>query len=86
MKKPWANARVDIVRPPKPSGWPFLEDPRSPPMLEILNLSVEYRHRSGPFAPSVRCEDVADCFELDGDNPYMLVVKNRGERETARYD
>ena len=35
---------------------------------------------SGPFAPSVLREDVADWFDHDGDSPYMLVVADVAEK------
>jgi carbamoyltransferase len=43
-------------------------------MQKTLNLKVKYRESFRPFAPSVRREDVAEWFELDGDSPYMLLV------------
>src|SRR3546814_8820194 len=43
-------------------------------MQKMLNLKVKYRESFRPFAPSVRREDVAEWFELDGDSPYMLLV------------
>jgi carbamoyltransferase len=52
----------------------ILGDPRSPMMQKSLNLRVKYRESFRPFAPAVLREDVADCFELDGDSPYMLLV------------
>ena len=52
----------------------ILGDARSPNMQSLLNLKVKYRESFRPFAPSVRREDVADWFELDGDSPYMLLV------------
>ena len=68
-------------------GRSILGDPRSPTMQKVLNLKVKYRESFRPFAPSVRREDVADWFELDGDSPYMLlvadVVKNRRRQMTA---
>jgi len=52
----------------------ILGDPRSPNMQRQLNLKVKFRESFRPFAPSVLREDVAEWFDLDGDNPYMLVV------------
>ena len=43
-------------------------------MQKTLNLKVKYRESFRPFAPSVRREDVAEWFELNGDSPYMLIV------------
>ena len=52
----------------------ILADARSETMQSVLNLKVKYRESFRPFAPSVRREDVADWFELDGDSPYMLLT------------
>lgn len=52
----------------------ILGDPRSPTMQRNLNLKIKFRESFRPFAPSVLREDVADCFELDCDSPYMLLV------------
>src|SRR5262245_9153573 len=52
----------------------ILADPRSPHTQKVLNLKVKYRESFRPFAPSVLREDVANYFELDADNPYMLFV------------
>ena len=53
----------------------ILGDPRSPTMQKTLNLKVKYRESFRPFAPSVLREEVGDWFELDGDSPYMLLVR-----------
>ncbi len=60
----------------------ILGDARSPTMQKTLNLKVKYRESFRPFAPSVLREDVADWFELDADNPYMLLVA--GVKEVHR--
>jgi carbamoyltransferase len=52
----------------------ILGDARSPSMQKTLNLKVKYRESFRPFAPSVLREDVGDWFEIDADNPYMLMV------------
>jgi carbamoyltransferase len=52
----------------------ILADARSPAMQSTLNLKVKHRESFRPFAPSVRREDVAAWFDLDGDSPYMLLV------------
>jgi carbamoyltransferase len=52
----------------------ILGDPRSPIMQRNLNMKVKYRESFRPFAPSVLREDVSEWFELDADNPYMLIV------------
>ena len=52
----------------------ILADPRSPSMQRLLNAKIKFRESFRPFAPSVRREDVASWFALDGDSPYMLTV------------
>jgi len=55
-------------------GRSILGDPRSPRMQSVMNLKIKYRESFRPFAPSVLAERAADCFELDGVSPYMLLV------------
>jgi carbamoyltransferase len=52
----------------------ILGDARSPGMQETLNLKIKYRESFRPFAPSVLRERVGDCFELNQESPYMLLV------------
>ncbi len=49
-------------------------DARSPAMQSQLNLKIKYRESFRPFAPSVLAERCRECFELDHDSPYMLLV------------
>jgi len=42
--------------------------------VSVLNLKVKYRESFRPFALSVLRDDVAEWFDLDYDNPYMLLV------------
>jgi carbamoyltransferase len=58
----------------------ILGDPRAPDMQKRLNLKIKFRESFRPFAPSVRCEDVADWFELDEASPYMLLVADVAEK------
>ena len=69
----WHQGRMEFG-PRALGGRSILGDPRSPSMQKLLNLKVKFRESFRPFAPSVRREDVADWFELDGDSPYMLLV------------
>ena len=69
----WFQGRMEFG-PRALGGRSILGDPRSPSMQKTLNLKVKYRESFRPFAPSVRREDVAEWFELDGDSPYMLIV------------
>ncbi len=75
----WMQGRMEFG-PRALGGRSILGDPRSPTMQKVLNLKVKYRESFRPFAPSVRREDVAEWFELDGDSPYMLVVAPVQER------
>jgi carbamoyltransferase len=52
----------------------ILGDPRSPGMQAQMNLKIKFRESFRPFAPSVLRERVAECFEMDCDSPYMLLV------------
>ncbi len=52
----------------------ILGDPRQPEMQSQLNLKIKFRESFRPFAPAVLAERAADCFELDGESPYMLLV------------
>jgi carbamoyltransferase len=69
----WFQGRMEFG-PRALGGRSILGDPRSAAMQKMLNLKVKYRESFRPFAPSVRREDVAEWFELDGDSPYMLLV------------
>jgi carbamoyltransferase len=52
----------------------ILGDARSPEMQQTLNLKIKFRESFRPFAPSVLRERVGDCFELNQESPYMLLV------------
>lgn len=52
----------------------ILGDPRNPEMQKRLNLKIKYREGFRPFAPSVLEEYTGQCFALDEQSPYMLVV------------
>jgi carbamoyltransferase len=52
----------------------ILADPRLPDMQKTLNLKVKYRESFRPFAPSILEEDLGEWFDLDCENPYMLLV------------
>ena len=43
-------------------------------MQAQMNLKIKFREGFRPFAPSVLRERVADCFEMDCESPYMLLV------------
>ena len=53
----------------------ILADPRREDMQRKLNLSIKFREGFRPFAPAVTLEDAPDYFELEGESPYMLLVK-----------
>ena len=69
----WFQGRMEFG-PRALGGRSIIADPRSETMQKTLNLKVKYRESFRPFAPSVLREDVATCFELDQDSPYMLLV------------
>ena len=52
----------------------ILGDPRSREMQSVLNLKIKFRESFRPFAPTVMAEHIAECFELDRESPYMLLV------------
>ncbi|HNR33541.1 MAG TPA: carbamoyltransferase [Candidatus Hydrogenedentes bacterium] len=52
----------------------ILGDPRSREMQSVLNLKIKFRESFRPFAPTVLAEHVSDCFGLDRESPYMLLV------------
>jgi len=79
----WFQGRMEFG-PRSLGARSILGDPRSPTMQRNLNLKVKYRESFRPFAPAVLREDVADWFELDSDNPYMLIVADvRADRRRA---
>jgi carbamoyltransferase len=54
----------------------ILADARDAEMQKRLNLSIKNREGFRPFAPAVLAESAADYFEMEGDSPYMLLVKD----------
>ncbi len=54
----------------------ILGDARNPDMQRKLNLKIKYRESFRPFAPSVLAEDAQSFFDLPGDSPYMLLVRD----------
>ncbi len=56
----------------------IIGDARSEKMQSIMNRKIKFRESFRPFAPCVLREDVADYFEMRGeeDSPYMLLVAN----------
>lgn len=52
----------------------ILADPRSTAMQRTLNLKIKFRESFRPFAPSVMAEHVGECFDMDAESPYMLLV------------
>ncbi len=62
----------------------ILGDPRSAKMQTRLNLKIKFRESFRPFAPAVLRDQVSDWFDLDGDSPYMMFVRNVStKRRTA---
>jgi carbamoyltransferase len=54
----------------------ILCDPRSPDIRDYLNEHVKFREPFRPYAASVLAEHASDYFDLDVDDPFMLVVAN----------
>ena len=52
----------------------ILADPRRSDTQSVLNLKVKFRESFRPFAPAVLAEHARDCFDLDAESPYMLIV------------
>jgi len=69
----WFQGRMEFG-PRALGGRSILGDARSRDMQTTLNLKIKFRESFRPFAPSVLREHVTDCFELDEESPYMLVV------------
>ena len=43
-------------------------------MQSVLNRKIKFRESFRPFAPAVMEEHLSECFSLDRDSPYMLLV------------
>jgi carbamoyltransferase len=52
----------------------IIGDARSAKMQSVMNLKIKFRESFRPFAPSIIYENVSDCFNLDCESPYMLLV------------
>ncbi|SDL93739.1 carbamoyltransferase family protein [Aliiruegeria lutimaris] len=71
----WFQGRMEFG-PRALGGRSILGDARSESMQKTLNLKVKYRESFRPFAPSILREHLGECFDLDTDSPYMLLVAN----------
>ncbi|HST47703.1 carbamoyltransferase family protein [Jatrophihabitans sp.] len=49
-------------------------DPRVPGMKDYLNSAVKFREPFRPYAASVLSEHASEYFDLDVDDPFMLIV------------
>lgn len=58
----------------------IIGDARSKTMQAKLNLKIKYRESFRPFAPSILAEDASEYFDMQGDSPYMLLVKDLQEK------
>ncbi|MGL5576478.1 MAG: carbamoyltransferase C-terminal domain-containing protein [Sarcina sp.] len=61
----------------------ILADPRDPNMKDIVNNKVKFREHFRPFAPSVLWEYQFEYFDLDIQNPYMLIVREVKKEKRA---
>jgi carbamoyltransferase len=79
----WFNGRMEFG-PRALGARSILGDPRNPRMQATMNLKIKFREGFRPFAPSVLRDRAAECFELDCDSPYMLLVAPvKHERQIA---
>jgi carbamoyltransferase len=69
----WLQGRMEFG-PRALGNRSVLGDPRSAKMQSVMNLKIKYRESFRPFAPSVLREHLGECFDLDVDSPYMLLV------------
>jgi carbamoyltransferase len=62
----------------------ILADPRIETMRQWLNHSVKYREPFRPYAASVLAEYVGEYFDVEGEDPFMLIVTRvRPERRAT---
>lgn len=57
-------------------------DPRVPGMKDYLNAHVKFREPFRPYAASVLSEHASEYFDLDVDDPFMLIVAQVREQYT----
>ena len=69
----WFQGRMEFG-PRSLGSRSILGDPRSARMQSQMNLRVKFRESFRPFAPAVLREHASECFEIEGESPYMLVV------------
>ncbi|MBF0197581.1 MAG: carbamoyltransferase [Planctomycetes bacterium] len=69
----WFQGKMEFG-PRALGGRSIIGDPRSTDMQATMNLKIKYRESFRPFAPSVLKEFAEECFEMEGDSPYMLLV------------
>ena len=69
----WFQGRMEFG-PRALGGRSILGDPRNIAMQATMNLKIKYRESFRPFAPSIKCENVAEWFDLAMPSPYMLLV------------
>ena len=77
----WFQGRMEFG-PRALGGRSILGDPRSEKMQKNLNLKVKYRESFRPFAPSILKEDLSEWFDINVDNPYMLMVSSINKNKT----
>ena len=69
----WFNGPMEFG-PRALGGRSIIGDPRNTKMQSIMNLKIKYRESFRPFAPSILEDEVANYFEFENKNPYMLFV------------
>lgn len=79
----WSDGRSEIG-PRALGNRSILADPRKPEMKDIINNRVKRRQYWRPFAPVCLEEDVADWFEINHPQPYMLEAPLVREDKAAK--
>jgi carbamoyltransferase len=60
----------------------ILADARNPKNQDTVNLKIKFRESFRPFAPAVLADRASECFELDRESPYMLLVAQARDGRT----
>ena len=81
----WFQGKMEFG-PRALGGRSIIGDPRSLAMQSTMNLKIKYRESFRPFAPSVLEEKAKECFDMDGNSPYMLLVHPVKEKRCKKMD
>ncbi len=78
----WMQGRMEFG-PRALGNRSILADPRQDDMQHIVNRKIKFRESFRPFAPAILKEWVSGYFELEGESPYMLLVRKIREQHRA---